>query len=101
MKFDKLSFALACVLAFSGCGSSEKPVETPTETPKVDKAREAEENKARAAESYDAAVKSEAAGEYMKARDGYLKTQTYVPDYKDTAARLKNLEDVIGAQQRV
>src|SRR5581483_10566181 len=99
MKLTKLSLALVGALALSACASKKPKEEAPAETAGTDKAKEAEDNKARAQESYDAAVKAEAAGEYMNARDAYFKAQSYVPDFKDVAQRLKNLEPVIAAQQ--
>ena len=100
MKSRNVVALFSLVLGFSGCSSSRPHEETPSDNnAAADKQKEAEQNAARAAENYDAAVKAEGAGEYAKARDGYLKVKTYVPDYKDTEARLKNLEEVLRAQQ--
>jgi len=102
MRHSKLVLALGLVLAVSGCSSSPPAEEAGTGgDAQGDKKKDAEENAARASENYDAAVKAEDSGEFAKARDGYLKVKTYVPDYKDTEARLKNLEEVLRAQQNL
>ncbi|HZU96387.1 MAG TPA: hypothetical protein VFF73_06840 [Planctomycetota bacterium] len=100
MKASKLCVALACVVALAGCKSS-KPKEDPNKDKPPETAGTNEDKQKLAGDAYDAAVKAEMAGEFMKARDGYLKVKTYSDDYKDTNQRLANLEEVIVVEQKI
>ena len=93
-----LVLSLSLTLALTGCGSSSKK-EQPADGPGTEKKAEPVHNEGKAAESYESAIKAEAASEYLKARDFYLTALTCFPGYKDCESRLKSLEKVVAAQK--
>ncbi|MBI3723190.1 tetratricopeptide repeat protein [bacterium] len=96
-----LALALACCVGMVGCKSkNKKPDDGGGEQPAEqgdERAKKADDEK-KAQESYDAALKAEAAGDYVKARDLYVTANTCVKGYKDVEARLQGLSEVIQAK---
>src|SRR2546421_13050495 len=102
MKLARLAVALVLAVPL-GCKSKGAPTETPGgENPGgTTEGGDPGSNAGQAAEAYDSAVKAEQGGEFVRARDGFLKAKSFVPDFKDSDAHLKSLEDVLTAIQRL